>query len=61
MAKGRISHRFLRACEHGEIEIVRELIDSKDIDPNWVSQTGFGRISGGHMVKGLAPLHLSCG
>ena len=63
MAKRQISSRFmfLRACEQGEIDTVRELIDSKDVDPNWVSETGRGLISSGHLVKGLAPLHLSCG
>ena len=50
--------RCLRACECGDIETVRELVETGSIDPNWVSEIGY---SSGHRVKGLGPLHLSCG
>ena len=52
--------RYLRACECGDIETVRELVETGSIDPNWVSEIGCSHVSSGHRVKELGPLHLSC-
>ena len=48
--------RLLEACERGELQTIRELVESKAVDPsNVVDRSGRA-----FYVDGWTPLHYAC-
>ena len=51
--------RLLEACERGELQTIRELVESKIVDPSNVVDRS-GRLYCGYFVNGWTPLHWAC-
>ena len=63
MASEDVEVQLLTACERGEIHIVRELVESKAVDPRKVTEQCYYRDLpnvGGTRVRGYTPLHYAC-
>ena len=50
---------LLEACERGELQTIRELVESKAVDPSNVVDRS-GRFCRGWPVNGWTPLHYAC-
>ena len=57
----REEQRFLEACERGELQTIRELVESKIVDPSKtiVDRRPYHRHRGFN-VEGWTPLHWAC-
>ena len=57
----REEQRFLEACERGELQTIRELVESKVVDPSKtiVDRRAFHQHRGFY-VEGWTPLHYAC-
>ena len=59
--KGDLQIQFLAECERGELQIIRELVQSKAVNPTTVvdkRQYHFVRLSGyDYRTEGWTPLH----
>jgi hypothetical protein len=49
--------QLLDACERGELQTVRELIESKAVDPNRVAERRFRLRCHGWLTNGWTPLY----
>ena len=54
----RQEERLLEACERGELQTIRELVESKAVDPSTVVDSG--RWHRNWWTGGWTPLHYAC-
>ena len=59
MMSTRQEKRLLEACKRGELQTIRELVESKIVDPSRVIDRS-GRLYRGWSVYGRTPLHYAC-
>ena len=55
----RREQQLLKACERGELQTIRELVESKAVDPSNVVDRSY-RLCRGYCVNGWTPLHYAC-
>ena len=55
----RQAQQLLEACERGELQTIRELVESKAVDPSNVVDRS-GHYCRGWRVNGWTPLHYAC-
>ena len=63
MASKDVEVKLLTACERGELHVVRELVESKAVDPRKVVERRYLRDLpkvGSTFVRGYTPLHYAC-
>ena len=63
MASKDVEVKLLTACERGELHVVRELVESKAVDPRKVTEWHYYRHLpnvGSTRVEGYTPLHYAC-
>ena len=54
-----LEEKLLDACERGELQTTRELVERKAVDPRRVTEKR-GRGCQGRWARGWTPLHYAC-
>ena len=54
-----LEEKLLQACERGELQTTRELVERKAVDPRRVTEKR-GHYCQGYWTGGWTPLHYAC-
>ena len=54
-----LEEKLLDACERGELQTTRELVERKAVDPRRVTEKRY-RYCQGYLTEGWTPLHYAC-
>ena len=52
-----IEEKLLDACQHGDLPLIREIVEGKAVNVNKVRETRHNRLCQGWSTNGWTPLH----
>ena len=60
MASEDVRVQLLTACERGELHVVRELVESRAVDPRYIIERRYRNLPSVRSAIGYTPLHYAC-
>ena len=52
-----IEEKLLDGCQHGDLQLVREIVEGKAVNVNGVRETRYDHYCQGWLTNGWTPLH----